>query len=322
MRADRLLSILLLLQANRRMTAGTLARRLEVSPRTIHRDMEALSAAGVPVYAERGTGGGWVLPETYRTNLPGLTEAEAQAVVLAGPPRLLADLGLSAASNAAWIKLLAALPEISRRTAEHARQRIHVDLAGWRGSRDAAPFLPVLQDAVWRDRRLRLVYQRADGTGTERVVDPLGLVAKGRLWYLIAAVEGEVRTYRASRVQAAEVLDEPSMRQPEFDLAAYWAASSSGFVAALPRYPIVARVAPEVLRQLEGVGLYAQVERVEGADGRGWPVVHVLLETPEQACVYVLTFGTRLEVLEPRELRDNVVALAESVAAFYGRCSG
>src|SRR5579871_117459 len=182
MRADRLLSIMLLLQVHRRMTASELARRLEVSERTIHRDMEALSAAGIPVTAQRGAGGGWLLLEGYRTNLTGLTNAEIQALFLTTPARLLADLGLGRASDAASIKLLAALPAVSRRGAEYARQRIHVDIAGWGQAEGSIPFLAALQDAIWQEYRVGIAYRRADGAAVERVVDPLGLVAKGSIW--------------------------------------------------------------------------------------------------------------------------------------------
>src|SRR5829696_4224730 len=154
MRAARLLSILLLLQVHRRMTARTLAERLEVSQRTIHRDMEALSAAGVPVHAERGAGGGWILEGSFRTNLTGLTEPEVQALFVATPPRLLEDLGLDGASDAALVKLLAALPSVSRRDAEYARQRIHVDSGGWRRGDDLIPCLPTLQEAIWQERQV------------------------------------------------------------------------------------------------------------------------------------------------------------------------
>src|SRR5215468_2621132 len=202
MRADRLLSILMLLQVHRKMTASDLARRMEVCERTIHRDMEALGAAGVPVLADRGSGGGWRLLEGYRTNLTGLNEVEVQALFLSNPPRLLADLGLEKASDAALLKLLAALPAMQRDGAEYVRQRIHVDVAGWRQSEEAVPLLPVLQEAVWRERKLRFTYLRGDGVMVERVVDPLGLVAKGSIWYLVAAVEGEPRSYRISRLKA------------------------------------------------------------------------------------------------------------------------
>src|SRR5262245_37673257 len=209
MRADLRLSILLLLQVHRRMTARTLAARLEVSERTIHRDMVALSGAGVPVTAERGTGGGWRLMEEYRTNLTGLNEAEVQALFLAKPPRLLADLRLDKAAEAAVIKLRAAIPATARQGAEEMRQRIHVDVLGWRRAEEAIPYLPILQEAIWQERRLRFTYgYERGGTSVERVADPLGLVAKGNIWYFVAAIEGEVRTYRVSRVRSATLLDE------------------------------------------------------------------------------------------------------------------
>jgi predicted DNA-binding transcriptional regulator YafY len=178
MRADRLLSILLLLQVHRRMTARQLAERLEVSERTIHRDMEALAMGGVPVYAERGARGGWMLSDGFRTKLPGLTEPEIRALFLSRPEHLLADLGLARASDAGFIKLLAALPAQHRLDAERARERIHVDGAGWAGAKEQVPFLPALQEAVWDERRVMLTYQPAGAAAAERSVDPLGLVAK------------------------------------------------------------------------------------------------------------------------------------------------
>ena len=200
MRADRLLSIMLLLQTYRRMTAHDLANRLEVSERTIHRDMESLSAAGVPVVAERGAGGGWSLMGEYRTNLTGLNEAEIQALFLARSPRLLDDLGLGKAAEAAFIKLFAAVPPAMRRDAESASQRIYVDGAGWNQSEESAPLLPFLQDAVLKDRAVRFKYQRGDDCAVVREVGPLGLVAKGGVWYLVAAIDGDIRNYRVSRV--------------------------------------------------------------------------------------------------------------------------
>jgi predicted DNA-binding transcriptional regulator YafY len=151
MRADRLLSILLLLQVHRRMTAHELAKHLEVSERTIHRDMEALSTTGIPVTAERGNGGGWSLLESYRTNLTGLSLSEIQALFLTTPTTILADLGLHKASEAALIKLFAALPSLSRHAAEYARQRIYVDATGWNRAEEAVPTLPTLQEAIWQE---------------------------------------------------------------------------------------------------------------------------------------------------------------------------
>ncbi|HEV8190152.1 MAG TPA: YafY family protein [Ktedonobacterales bacterium] len=321
MRADRLLSILMLLQVHRKMTAFDLARRLEVCERTIHRDMEALGVAGVPVLAERGAGGGWRLLEGYRTNLTGLNEVEVQALFLTKPPRLLADLGLEKASDAALLKLLAALPALQRNGAEYVRQRIHVDVAGWRQSEETVPLLPALQEAVWQERKLRFTYRRGDGVAVERVVDPLGLVAKGSIWYLVAAVEGEPRSYRVSRVQAAEIVDEECARPLGFDLASFWGESTAQFSAHLPRYSATLRVEASVLPRLRTGGWYTRVEREEAPDADGWVQVVVQFEDEHGAREYALSFGPRLEVLEPLELREQVSRAAEGIVALYaGRC--
>lgn len=319
MRADRLLSALLLLQVHRRMTARELAKRLEVSERTIHRDMEALSGAGIPIYAERGTGGGWILQEGYHTNLTGLNEAEVQALLLSKPSRLLDDLGLHQAGEAALIKLLAALPSLSRRDAEYTRQRLHVDGAGWHQSEEAVPFLLTLQEAIWQERKLHLDYQRNDGVAVERLVDPLGLVAKGNLWYLVAAVEGDVRSYRVSRVQNARVIDEPCVRPQNFDLAAYWEQSTARFKAELPRYPAIVRVDPSIVSYMRHVGRYVNIERTEPPDEDGWVRVAILFEEEHTACEYVLSLGAQIEVVEPLALRERVIQSAESIVAFYTR---
>jgi predicted DNA-binding transcriptional regulator YafY len=319
MRADRLLSILLLLEVHRTMTARELAQRLEVSERTIHRDMEALGAAGIPVVADRGSGGGWRLLEEYRTNLTGLNQAEIQALFLTTPPRLLADLGLDKAADAALIKLLAALPSMARRGAEYAAQRIHVDTGGWRQSEETVPLLPTLQEAIWRERRLRLAYERNDGASVERLVDPLGLVAKGSLWYLIAAVNGEIRTYRVSRVRSAELTDEPCQRPPDFDLAAHWEQSSAQFRANLPRYPAVLRVDPAILPRMRSEGRYARIEYEAPPDAEGWVRLEMRFEEEHNACEYVLSYGVQIEVLEPPALRELVVRAAEEVVALYAR---
>lgn len=317
MRADRLLSILLLLQVHRRLTARDLAKRLEVSERTIHRDMEALGMAGIPVVAERGSGGGWSLLEKYQTNLTGLNEAEIQTLFLTRPTHLLADLGLHQAAEAALIKLLAALPSLSRQDAECVRQRIYVDASSWHPTVENVSSLPTLQAAIWQERKLLLTYARTDGSMVERVIDPLGLVAKGSTWYLIAAVEGEIRTYRVSRVQAALMTEQPCVRPTDFNLAEYWKQSSTHFVANLPTYPVMVRVGPEVLEQVYHAGRYARIDAIEPVDADGWTRLRLLFEHEDAACGYLLSFGTRVEIIEPLELRRKVLRLAQSVAAFY-----
>ncbi|HLM54826.1 MAG TPA: YafY family protein [Pyrinomonadaceae bacterium] len=318
MRADRLLSIVLLLQSHGHLTAGELARRLEVSARTILRDMDALSAAGIPVVAERGAGGGWSLLGEYRTSLTGLNEAEVQSLFVTRPARVLADLNLEKAAEGALLKLLAALPAVYRRGAEQARRRVYLDVSGWGRGDEPAPLLHVLQDAVWHERKLRMTYQRGGGCdAVERVVDPLGLVAKGGVWYLVAGVGGEARSYRASRIQEAAPTGEPCERPEEFDLAEFWERSASQFKASLPRYAATLRVSPEVFPRLNYAGRFARVERAGDPDEEGWLPVTVRFDTEEMACEYALSFGPRVEVLEPEALRARVVELAESVVAFY-----
>lgn len=321
MRADRLLSILMLLQVHRKMTAQDLARRLEVCERTIHRDMTALGSAGIPVLAERGAGGGWCLLEGYRTNLTGLNAVEAQALFLTNPPRLLADLGLEKASDAALLKLLAALPAMQRNSAEYVQQRIHLDVAGWRQSEESAPLLPLLQEAVWQERKLRFTYVRGDGVSVERVVDPLGLVAKGSVWYLVAAVEGEPRSYRVSRLKAAEIVDEACARPEDFDLAAFWSESTSYFTTHLPRYSATLRVEPSAAPRVRSGGWYTRLEREGAPDAEGWIPVVILFDDEHSALEYVLSFGPQMEVIEPQELREQVIRAAEGIVAHYPRGS-
>jgi len=318
MRADRLLSILLLLQVHRRQTARELARRLEVSERTIHRDMEALSAAGFPVFAERGSGGGWMLVEGYKTSLTGLKKEEIQALFLTKPLRLLADLGLDKAADAAMIKLSAALPSGHRDNAEHASQRIHIDLTGWNRSEEAVRLLPIIQQAVWQERKLKFAYERAGGCEpVERLADPLGLVAKGNVWYLVAVVDGDLRSYRVSRVLSAELTDEPCIRPAGFGLATYWEQSKVSFKAQLPKYHATLRAHPDIFPRLNFAGRFSRIEHADPPDSDGWIKVAMRFDVEEMAIEYALSFGAKMAVLEPVTLREKVILAAHSVIAFY-----
>jgi predicted DNA-binding transcriptional regulator YafY len=318
MRADRLLSIVLLLQVHRRITAGELARRLEVSRRTIYRDMDVLSAAGIPVAAERGTGGGWFLLDTYQTKLTGLNPTEIQALFLPQPDHLLSDLGLRQASQAALVKLLAALPAMYRRDAEYVRQRIHIDSAGWRHSDEDISFLPTVQEAIWQERKLQLTYQLSTGPVVKPLLDPLGLVAKGSVWYLVAVYDGAGCVYRVSRIHAAAVMDEPCVRPEGFDLAEFWKKSSAEFLASLPRYPATVRLDPAILSQVRHTRCMG-LEEVGAPDDEGWVQVCVQFETLEEASRYVVGFGAKMEVIEPQALRDRVIVLAQSVVDRYAQ---
>ncbi|MBL8206354.1 MAG: WYL domain-containing protein [Blastocatellia bacterium] len=319
MRADRLISILLLLQIHRRLTSHELAERLEVSERTIHRDMEALGMAGIPVVAERGTGGGWSLVEGYRSNLTGLSEAEVQALFLTRPTGLLADLGLDKAGDAGLIKLQASLPLPHQREASVAQERIHIDLTGWNNMKETVPTLPTLLDAVWHERKLAITYNRGECEVVERVLDPLGLVAKGSAWYLVAGVEDTIRSYRVSRVQNATILAERCARPATFDLAAYWKQSAVEFKNQFPRYEVTLRVHPDFVTHLYLVGRFSRVEKIAEPDADGWRNAVIVFQVEEMAVQGLLSLGANVEILEPLEVREKIIEQAKNIVAFYER---
>jgi len=252
-RADRLLSLLMLLQARGRMTAQELAEELEVSLRTIYRDMDALSAAGVPVYAERGPGGGCALIDDYRTNLTGLTGDEVRALFMLSIPAALNELGVSQELKAALQKLAAALPAARRHDQELVRQRIYLDWSGWSQPEEPALHLQTIQRAVWEDYRLHLAYRVQMGPHAgqfERLVDPYGLVAKAGAWHLVCAGDGRLRVYRVSQVLEARVAGERFTRPPDFDLAAFWQSWCAGQEENRPSYPVTVRVSPGLVPYL------------------------------------------------------------------------
>ena len=320
MRADRLLLILLNLQVQRRITARELAQQLEVSERTIHRDMEALCAAGVPLVAERGANGGWVLEATYQTNLTGLSPTEIQALFLNNPSKQLSDLGLFKSLEAARIKLLAALPAIHQRDAAFARERIYVDGAPWTRStrpQEDISQLPMLQEAIWGEWQVRMMYESGDGQTAERVVHPLGLVVKSGTWYLVAVRETELRTYRISRIKAATLIAQPVTRPHNFDLAEYWHQSVKTMSADIPRTPFVVRVRAESVQGLYSAGRWVRVTQTSPAEADGWARVELTYESMHEACQFVLSFGANMLVLAPDDLREAVAQMARDVARLY-----
>jgi predicted DNA-binding transcriptional regulator YafY len=318
MRADRLLSTLLLLQAHGRLTGRQLAERLEVSPRTVHRDMEALGASGVPVVALRGARGGWQLEEGWRTRVPALEEAELRALLMS-QPRVLGDARLAQAAQRALDKLMAALPAGLREQAASMRQRLHVDATGWRGAPEDLAMLPVVQDAVARDRKLLLDYVRADGARGERAVDPLGLVAKGGVWYLVASTQDGLRTFRVSRIASARVIEVACERPADFDLAAYWRASTEE-LKERPGYEATLRLEPRMAESIRTWQRTSPVEPQYGAapDPDGWVTLRVAFHDEEQARFVVLGLGPRAEALAPPSLRERVAAdLAAALARLH-----
>ena len=232
------------------MSAPELARHLEVSTRTIYRDVEALGTAGIPVYLERGANGGIRLLEGYRTDLTGLSPGEAEALFLMGVPGPLDKLGLSPELPEARRKLLAALPQGRHRLAERLHQRIHVDTTSWDQGPPHAAQLATVARAVLTDRRLALVYVRADNREVNRSVDPLGLALKGGIWYLVALFGRWDTVYRVSRIRSAELVDEPARRPYDFDLAAYWAAWVEDLGSRRAEVTVHVRLGPEAAAEL------------------------------------------------------------------------
>lgn len=310
MRADRLLSILLLLQAHGRMTAGDLARRLEVSRRTVCRDLDALSGAGVPVVTDRGANGGVYLLGGYRTDLTGLTAAELEALITFGGEGPAADLGFGPDVDRASRKLTVAA---GSRATGRLRDRVLIDGDRWFRSSPVPAHLRRVQDALWLDRRLRLRYRRALDRVVEREVDPYGLVCKSGVWYLLAGVGGELRIYRVSRIEDAELSDEPFERPAGFDLRVAWAEQVGRFRSAAPdRYPVTVRVAPGMSDRFSRVAGDLIVER------RGGSVV--VLDFPGwwAAVGQLAMFGGDVEVVEPEELRLRMAGIGRDLIDLYG----
>jgi predicted DNA-binding transcriptional regulator YafY len=320
MRADRLLSILMLLQARGRITARQLACELEVSERTIYRDLDALSAAGVPVYAERGPGGGCALLEGYRTTLTGLTQDQVRALFMLSIPAPLAELGVSQDLRAALQKLAAALPVARRGEEERVRQRIHLDPVGWPEREEPVPFLRAVQQAVWEDRRLFLAYRLPFDAQAEWLLDPYGLVAKGGAWYLVAAREGYVRALRLSGVVAVRRSDETFERPAGFDLAGWWQQWCADAEANRPSLAVEALVTPGLLPHL--VRQFGDQMKQAGSgsapgEQEGWIAVSLSFESLEAAREQILGYGRACQVLAPRVLRESVLDYARQIVALY-----
>ena len=322
MRADRLISLLMLLQSRGKLPARRLAEELEVSERTIYRDIEALGMAGVPVYAERGPGGGCALLESYRSNLTGLTAAEVQALFMLSIPAPLAQLGVSQELKAALLKLSAALPTAHRQAEERSRQRIYLDSTWWFQAEETVPCLPDLQQALWQDRQVKITYRLQFGAEVERVVSPLGLVAKTNVWYLVAQWNGGLRVYRVASITLAQALDQPANRPPDFDLAAFWKDWAEGYEGQRSSFLVTARLAPELARELPryfGNNFLSSLAAAGPPDEGGWVTLTLPFENFYSARDRILGLGAAIEVLEPLALRLSVIDYAEQIINFYDK---
>jgi predicted DNA-binding transcriptional regulator YafY len=317
----------MLLQTHGRMTAQALAEELEVSVRTIYRDIEALSYAGVPVYAERGPGGGCALFDSYRTNLTGLTESEVQALFMLNVPAPLSDLGMRAELQSALLKLTAALPAKRRQGERYVRQRFFLDSVGWFQSDETVPHLETIQQAVWQDRKLALIYRipyPINDRG-QRQVEPYGLVAKAGAWYLVAFSNERIRAYRVSQILEARLADDGFDRPADFDLAKFWNAWCAEYERNRPQYPVKVRIAPNLIPLLPlyfGDRIRDQLAGAGPPDAEGWLTVTLQFERLETARARLLGFGRAVEVVEPEALRQSVVDFATQIVSFYGGADG
>jgi len=324
-RADRLVSLVLLLQARRRTTAQALAKELEVSVRTVYRDLEALSAAGVPVLTERGPGGGCQLLDGYRFPLRGLRPEEAEALLILGVPSVIGELGLDSAVMAAHRQI-----RVTAGRGEDAAL-VHLDMPRWFRGQEEVPHLRTLAEALRRRRHLTLGYPRGDGPAGDgpagpaatRVVGPLGLVNKAGTWYLVAASRsGRVAVFRAGRISSARVLlEKPFERPADFELPAFWERWSAEFTSTRPRLPVRLRASPEALAvfgEIFGNGARPALDAALPPDEQGWPVVTLSFEHELAAAQRLAGFGGRVEVLSPSSVRDLLLATARGILGRYG----
>jgi predicted DNA-binding transcriptional regulator YafY len=310
MRADRLLRIVFRLQGRGVVSASTLAGELEVSTRTIRRDMEALSAAGIPVYSVRGGTGGWALVDDYRTSLTGLSTTEALAMIVGQPRGLLSDLGLEDPGEGLILKLLAAVAPAAREHAEHARQRIHVDVGHYWGPvvGKTPTLLPRLLQAIWDDRVIEVRY------GTRRTtirIAPYGLVRKGDRWYLIGERDGVLRTYRVSRLHELMVTEAAFTRPDDFDLVSHWEKARDAYADTFASFLVCLRIRGDALVRAKWA--YARTSRLSPADADGWVDAEFDTEDWDGAIGLVRSLGSDVIVISPEKLRRQAVADARRV---------
>ena len=321
MRASRLLSLLLLLQNRGRMTAQQLAGELEVSVRTIYRDVEALSAAGIPLYGDAGHAGGYQLLGGYRTRLTGLTAAEAEALFLSGLPGPAAELGLGSVLAAATLKLRAALPASLRESADRLSERFYLDAPGWYRRPEDVPHLPAVASAVWERQVIQVTYQRwKEPAEVTRRLEPHGLVLKAGTWYVVASCDGAMRTYRVDQIVAATACDCGFTAEPGFDLASYWHGYLADFHRQLHTGHAVIRLSDNGVRRMRHLLSAAAVTAVETAgvaDADGWVCARVPIESADQALADFLRLGADIEILEPAELREQAARTIQAMAAIY-----
>lgn len=311
MRADRLLQIMLLLQNRGKMTASTLAEELEVSKRTILRDVDALSFSGVPIYAEGGHHGGISLDENYRVRLNGLKEDEVQALIVSSNAALLADIGLEDAAEQSLLKLLTALPSLYEQSAKRFQNRIYIDPVAWWHGEQTRTHLNTIQAAVYDNHVIEIDYQRHDGTYLHRIVQPYGLVAKASVWYLIAAHDENFRSYRISRISQVKILDKTFLRDTDFNLETYWRESTRNFLENVPVFSFTLAIHPDMVDMATWYS--PGYSEAHGQTDKGWHIREYHVDSLELAAMFVVGLGRQTIVIAPDELKDKIKAKIEAL---------
>lgn len=322
MRADRLLAILLLLQNRGRMTAHALSEELGVSIRTMYRDLDALSAAGAPIYADRGPGGGWNLLKSYRSSFSWFTETELRLLFTPTQTHPMDDLFEQNAPQMLWLKLFSALPDAQRRYTEEVQQRLFLDTERWWNHRETVPFLQILHNAVWTQQQVQISYRRSNDTVVTRLIHPLGLVSKGYIWYVVGATEQVTRVYRVSRIQHCLPTEEHFERPVNFDLARFWKEWQRDFLQTFSPVVVTLQTNREGIRLLVkvlGEEIQQLVERAEPLWKGETGELQLPFESQDTALRILLGLGTAIEVISPPELRKQFQKVAFSITSLYSQ---
>ncbi|KYG29464.1 helix-turn-helix transcriptional regulator [Alkalihalobacillus trypoxylicola] len=317
MRAERLLDMIILLQNRGRMTTKELADELHVSQRTILRDMDSLSLAGIPIYSKRGKYGGWEILNDYKLNLMNVKEEDLYSLIASPSEKVLNDLGVSSKKTIeVREKILSSLPTHTSDKTKFIWERIYMDTEGWRESKESLTYLGLVQTAVFESKQLRIIYKGYSGEEKEVFIMPLGLVIQNHNWYLVAKRGEEFRNYRISRILSATVLDIVFERPPHFQLKAYWEASKKRFIESLPQFPVEVEVNESILSRLTYTSKFVQLINKEQQPG-GVVKAQLVFNDKQEALEYILGFGHQLKIISPTYLIEELIISAEQLLLQY-----
>lgn len=319
MKSERLIKILIKLQQGGTVTTRRLANELEVSQRTIHRDMESLSLIGIPVYSERGKNGGWRLVDRWKQSLSYLTEKEIISLFLPTPEKIITELNIDISTKDLKQKLLLSVPDRMRKSASTIWERIYIDTDTWRGSENNKSELKFIQQAVMEERKIKIQYKKGNGEEGTYVLNPLGLVAKGSTWYVIAINrEGKYRNFKLSRIINLCLLNEYFVRPDEFVLSNYWINSKKQFIQDLPEYEIEVKISGRIIERIVFTSRFVRVKQVDNKQlNSDWIKAKLSFPTREEAINFVLGFGNQMKLVAPAELRDELIIRAKQVIQLY-----